>query len=157
MSDKNTQVQANRYETIKVETSGRVGIVHLHRPKELNALNVQLGHELLDALRSFDEDEAIGAMIVTGSERAFAAGAHIAEMARKTPMQLRAENYLGAFDEIARLSKPIIAAVSGYALGDGCELALLSDVIIAAESAKLGRREGMNAFLEKRAPVCSHR
>jgi enoyl-CoA hydratase len=157
MSDKNTQVQANRYETIKVETSGRVGIVHLHRPNELNALNAPLAHELLDALRSFDEDEAIGAMIVTGSERAFAAGADIAEMARKTPMQLRAENYLGAFDEIARLSKPIIAAVSGYALGDGCELALLSDVIIAAESAKLGQREGMIAFLEKRAPVFSHR
>jgi enoyl-CoA hydratase len=134
-----------------------VGIVHLHRPNELNALNAPLAHELLDALRSFDEDEAIGAMIVTGSERAFAAGADIAEMARKTPMQLRAENYLGAFDEIARLSKPIIAAVSGYALGDGCELALLSDVIIAAESAKLGQREGMIAFLEKRAPVFSHR
>ena len=98
----------------RLETAGRVGLVHLHRPKNLNALNAQLSRELLDALRSFDRDEAIGVMIVTGSERAFAAGADIEEMARKT--QLRAENYFGAFDEIARLSKPIIAAVSGLSL-----------------------------------------
>jgi enoyl-CoA hydratase len=122
-----------------LETAGRVGLVHLHRPKNLNALNAQLSRELLDALRSFDRDEAIGVMIVTGSERAFAAGADIEEMARKT--QLRAENYFGAFDEIARLSKPIIAAVSGYALGGGCELALLCDIIIAAESARFGQPE----------------
>jgi len=123
----------------RLETAGRVGLVHLHRPKNLNALNAQLSRELLDALRSFDRDEAIGVMIVTGSERAFAAGADIEEMARKT--QLRAENYFGAFDEIARLSKPIIAAVSGYALGGGCELALLCDIIIAAESARFGQPE----------------
>ena len=141
MADGNHSAQADRYETIKVEASGRVGLVHLHRPKNLNALNAQLSHELLDALRSFDQDEAIGAMIVTGSERAFAAGADIEEMARKTLVQLRAENYFGAFDEIARLSKPIIAAVSGYALGGGCELALLCDIIIAAESAQFGQPE----------------
>ena len=123
----------------RLETAGRVGLVHLHRPKNLNALNAQLSRELLDALRSFDRDEAIGVMIVTGSERAFAAGADIEEMARKT--QLRAENYCGAFDEFARLSKPIIAAVSGYALGGGCELALLCDIIIAAESARFGQPE----------------
>ena len=123
----------------RLETAGRVGLVHLHRPKNLNALNAQLSRELLDALRSFDRDEAIGVMIVTGSERAFAAGADIEEMARKT--QLRAENYFGAFDEIARLSKPIIAAVSGYALGGGCKLALLCDIIIAAESARFGQPE----------------
>jgi len=123
----------------RLETAGRVGLVHLHRPKNLNALNAQLSRELLDALRSFDRDEAIGVMIVTGSERAFAAGADIEEMARKT--QLRAGNYFGAFDEIARLSKPIIAAVSGYALGGGCELALLCDIIIAAESARFGQPE----------------
>jgi hypothetical protein len=93
MADGNNSAQADRYETIKVETSGRVGLVHLHRPKNLNALNAQLSHELLDSLRSFDQYEAIGAMIVTGSERAFAAGADIEEMARKTPVQLRAENY----------------------------------------------------------------
>jgi enoyl-CoA hydratase len=141
MSDGNNSAQADRYETIKVETSGRVGLVHLHRPKNLNALNARLSRELLDALRSFDQDEAIGAMIVTGSERAFAAGADIEEMARKTPAQFRAENYFGEFDEIARLSKPIIAAVSGYALGSGCELALLCDIIIAAEGAQFGQPE----------------
>jgi enoyl-CoA hydratase len=141
MSDGNNSAQADRYETIKVETSGRVGLVHLHRPKNLNALNARLSRELLDALRSFDQDEAIGAMIVTGSERAFAAGADIEEMARKTPAQFRAENYFGEFDEIARLSKPIIAAVSGYALGGGCELALLCDIIIAAEGAQFGQPE----------------
>ena len=118
-----------------------MGLVRLHRPKNLNALNAHLSQELLDALRSFDQNEAIGAMIVTGSERAFAAGADIAEMARKTTVQLRAENYFGAFDEIARLSKPIIAAVSGYALGGGCELALLCDIIIAADSAQFGQPE----------------
>jgi len=141
MDDGNKAAQADRYETIRVETSGRVGLAHLHRPKSLNALNAQLSRELLDALRSFDQDDAIGAMIVTGSERAFAAGADIEEMARKTPMELRAENYFGAFDEIARLSKPIIAAVSGYALGGGCELALLCDIIIASESAQFGQPE----------------
>ena len=141
MADGNNSAPTDRYETIKVETSGLVGLVHLHRPKELNALNDQLSWELLHALRSFDQDEAIGVMIVTGSERAFAAGADIGEMARKTPAQLRAENYFGAFDEIARLSKPIIAAVSGYALGGGCELALLCDIIIAAESAQFGQPE----------------
>ncbi|MBV8684745.1 MAG: enoyl-CoA hydratase/isomerase family protein, partial [Caulobacteraceae bacterium] len=118
------QSHGKAYETIKVEISGRVGLVHLHRPESLNALNAQLGRELLDALRAFDEDDGIGAMIVTGSDRAFAAGADIAEMARKTPVQFRNENYFGSFDEIARLSKPIIAAVSGYALGGGCELSL---------------------------------
>jgi enoyl-CoA hydratase len=141
MADGNNSAQVDRYETIKVETSGRVGLVHLHRPKNLNALNAQLSRELLDALRSFDQDEGIGVMIVTGSERAFAAGADIEEMARKTPVQLRAENYFGAFDEIARLSKPIIAAVSGYALGGGCELALLCDIIIAADNAQFGQPE----------------
>lgn len=141
MADGNNSAQVDRYETIKVETSGRVGLVHLHRPKNLNALNAQLSRELLDALRSFDQDEGIGVMIVTGSERAFAAGADIEEMARKTPVQLRAENYFGAFDEIAGLSKPIIAAVSGYALGGGCELALLCDIIIAADNAQFGQPE----------------
>ena len=141
MADENKSAQAELYETIKVETSGRVGVVHLHRPDVLNALNAKLSHELLAALRTFDQDETIGAMIVTGSERAFAAGADIAEMARKTPVQLRNENYFGAFDEIAKLSKPIIAAVSGYALGGGCELALICDIIIAAESAQFGQPE----------------
>jgi enoyl-CoA hydratase len=141
MPDGNNSARADGYETIKVETAGRVGLVHLHRPKNLNALNAQLSRELLDALRSFDQDEGIGVMIVTGSERAFAAGADIEEMARKTPVQLRAENYFGAFDEIARLSKPIIAAVSGYALGGGCELALLCDIIIAADNAQFGQPE----------------
>ena len=137
----NEPAKAGEYETIKVETSGRVGIVHLHRPKSLNALNAQLSHELLAALRAFDADPGIGAMIVTGSERAFAAGADIEEMAHKTPVQLQTENYFGAFDEIAKLTKPIIAAVSGYALGGGCELALLCDIIIAADTAQFGQPE----------------
>jgi enoyl-CoA hydratase len=141
MTDPINRTEAERYETIRLETSGRVGLVHLHRPKNLNSLNAQLSHELLDALRSFDHDEEIGAMIVTGSERAFAAGADIEEMARKTPVQLQEENYFGAFDEIAKLSKPLIAAVSGYALGGGCELALLCDIIIAADNAQFGQPE----------------
>jgi enoyl-CoA hydratase len=141
MADGINSVQADLYETIKVETTGRVGLVHLHRPKNLNALNAKLSRELLHALRTFDQNDAIGVMIVTGSERAFAAGADIEEMVRKTPAQFRAENYFGEFDEIAKLSKPIIAAVSGYALGGGCELALLCDIIIAAESAQFGQPE----------------
>ena len=133
--------ESERYETIKVETNGRVGLVHLHRPKSLNSLNARLSVELLDALRAFDQDEAIGAMIITGSDRAFAAGADVAEMVQKTTVQLQAENYFGAFDDIARISKPIIAAVSGYALGGGCELALMCDIIIAADSAQFGQPE----------------
>lgn len=141
MSETHDAAEGAAYETIKVETSGRVGVVHLHRPKSLNALNAQLCLELLQALRAFDADPDIGAMVITGSERAFAAGADIEEMAHKTPVQLQNENYFGAFDEIAKLAKPLIAAVSGYALGGGCELSLLCDIVLAAENAQFGQPE----------------
>ncbi len=141
-----SQQVANReeddhYETIKVDRRDRVGIVRLDRPKALNALNALLGDELLAALREMDADPTIGVMVITGSERAFAAGADIAEMSKKTSVTLATENYFGSFDEISRLVKPLIAAVSGYALGGGCELALLCDIVIASDTAQFGQPE----------------
>ena len=131
------------YETIDVRTeAGKVGIVTLNRPKALNALNDQLMTELGDALKAFDADEAIGCMIVTGSERAFAAGADIGAMAKYG----FADAYKGDFitrnwETIRGVRKPVIAAVSGFALGGGCELAMMCDFIIAAENAKFGQPE----------------
>lgn len=129
-------------ELITVRTEGRVGIVTLNRPKQLNALNDQLMDELGAALKAFDADEAIGCMIVTGSEKAFAAGADIGAMARYT----FADAYRGDFitrnwETIRSIRKPVIAAVSGFALGGGCELAMMCDFIIAAENAKFGQPE----------------
>ena len=131
------------YETIDVRTeAGKVGIVTLNRPKALNALNDQLMTELGDALKAFDADEAIGCMIVTGSERAFAAGADIGAMAKYG----FADAYKGDFitrnwETIRGVRKPVIAAVSGFALGGGCELAMMCDFIIAADNAKFGQPE----------------
>lgn len=129
-------------ELITVRTEGRVGIVTLNRPKQLNALNDQLMDELGAALKAFDADEAIGCMIVTGSEKAFAAGADIGAMARYT----FADAYRGDFitrnwETIRSIRKPVIAAVSGFALGGGCELAMMCDFIIAADNAKFGQPE----------------
>ncbi|MFO0993826.1 MAG: enoyl-CoA hydratase [Hyphomicrobiales bacterium] len=129
------------YEAIIVETRGSVGLVTLNRPKVLNALNEQLIRELAQALKAFDADPAVGAIVVTGGEKAFAAGADIREMRDKTYIA----NYLGRFlaewDAIAAQRKPLIAAVAGFALGGGCELAMICDIIIAAESAKFGQPE----------------
>ncbi len=131
----------NSPKTIIVERRQRVGLISLNRPKALNALNSQLAVETLAALKAFDADDRIGAMVITGSARAFAAGADIAEMAEKSFTDFYSHDFLGPWDEIKSISKPIIAAVGGYALGGGCGLALLCDFIIAAEDAQFGQPE----------------
>lgn len=130
------------YENIVVETHGKVGVIRLNRPKALNALNDQLMNELGQALLTFDSDEQIGCMIVTGNEKAFAAGADIAAMAGYTFMDVYKGEYITRNWELIRtIRKPIIAAVAGYALGGGCELAMMCDFIIAADTAKFGQPE----------------
>ena len=130
------------YETLIVETTGGVTLIRLNRPEALNALNSQLLAELSSALDIAEADTGIGCVVLTGSERAFAAGADIKEMADKTYAQMFATDFFGAFARrMEQFRKPVIAAVSGYALGGGCELAMLCDFIIAAESAKFGQPE----------------
>ena len=130
------------YEMILVETRGRVGLVRLNRPKQLNALNDALMNELGDALAEFDADEAIGAMIVTGSDKAFAAGADIGAMKDRGYMDVYKGEYITRnWERIKAIRKPIIGAVAGYALGGGCELAMMCDIIIAADTAKFGQPE----------------
>ena len=129
-------------ENILVSTDGAVGIITLNRPKALNALNAALLGELATQLETFDADPAIRCVIVTGSERAFAAGADIKEMAPQSYMDMFKSNFFAvAADRIAAVRKPVIAAVSGYALGGGCELAMLCDFIIASDTAKFGQPE----------------
>jgi enoyl-CoA hydratase len=135
------RASAPRYETILVERRERVGLITLNRPKSLNALNIQLSREVVAALRLFDADDNIGAIVIAGSPRAFAAGADIAEMADKTFAELQSRDIFAAWQEFLTIGKPIIAAVSGYALGGGCELALMCDFIIAAEDAHFGQPE----------------
>jgi len=129
------------YETLIVEVHDRVGLIRLNRPKALNALNSTLYRELGEALAAFDRDEAIGAMVITGSDRAFAAGADVAEMKEASPVDMIVRDYFSLFDAITRIKKPIIAAVSGYALGGGCELAMACDMIVASETAQFGQPE----------------
>jgi enoyl-CoA hydratase len=129
------------YENILVETKGRVGIVRLHRPQALNALNPALLEEFHRAVAAFEADANISCMIVTGSEKAFAAGADIKEMAEKNYIDAFMSNLAGAWDPPARARKPIIAAVAGFALGGGCEIAMMCDFIIAADNAKFGQPE----------------
>ena len=131
------------FETIEVHTeAGKVGIVTLNRPKALNALNDQLMDELGAALKAFDADPAIGCIIVTGSERAFAAGADIAAMAKYSFVDVYGGDYITRnWETIRSIRKPVIAAVSGFALGGGCELAMMCDFIIAADNAKFGQPE----------------
>ena len=129
------------YETIQVETKGRVGVIQLNRPQALNALNAQLVGELSAAIDAFEADGAIGCLIITGSDRAFAAGADIKEMADKSFLDAFMGDFVGNWDRAARCRKPIIAAVAGFALGGGCELALQCDLIIAADNAKFGQPE----------------
>lgn len=127
---------------VKVEVRGRVGILTLDRPKALNALNNELIDELAEAMRAFDADENIGAMVLTGSDKAFAAGADIGAMHEWGYMDVYKQDYLGGnWESLKRVRKPIIAAVAGYALGGGCELAMLCDFIIAADNAKFGQPE----------------
>jgi enoyl-CoA hydratase len=130
------------YENILVETRGRVGLVTLNRPKALNALNDKLMDELGAALLAFDGDEAIGAMVVTGSEKAFAAGADIGAMSTWSYMDVFKAEYISRnWETIKRVRKPVIAAVSGYALGGGCELVMMCDIVIASETARFGQPE----------------
>ncbi len=129
------------YNTILTETRGRVGIVTLNRPKAMNAFNLVMLGEVFDALESLDKDENINAIIVTGNEKAFAAGADIKEMAEASYVQMLTEERVQVWDRIRGIRKPVIAAVSGWALGGGCEFALSCDMIIASESAKFGQPE----------------
>jgi enoyl-CoA hydratase len=130
------------YQNILVSHDGAVAVITLNRPKALNALNSALLSELVSALEAIDADEMLHATVITGSERAFAAGADIREMAPKSYMDMYKENFFaGAADRIAAIRKPVIAAVAGYALGGGCELAMLCDFIIAADNAKFGQPE----------------
>lgn len=126
---------------IWTETRGAVGLITLNRPQALNALNHALLGELMEALAAFDADDAIGAMVITGSERAFAAGADIKEMAEASLAEMLANGFIELFDRLRRIKKPVIAAVCGLALGGGCELALACDMIVASETAKFGQPE----------------
>jgi len=128
------------YQTIIVETKGRVGIIRLNRPQALNALNAQVNADMTAAIDAFEADDAIGCVIITGSEKAFAAGADIKEMSGKSHMDVFKEDFPG-WDRLARMRKPVIAAVAGFALGGGCELAMQCDIIIAADTAKFGQPE----------------
>src|SRR5215510_10857770 len=127
------------YNFILAETRGRVGLITLNRPQVLNALNNQLMREVMDALEGFDKDEDIGAMVITGNEKAFAAGADIKEMADKNTLQMMDTDHVAVFGRIRTIQKPVIAAVSGWALGGGCEVAISCDMIIASDSAKFGQ------------------
>ncbi|WMY79242.1 enoyl-CoA hydratase [Citricoccus sp. I39-566] len=129
------------YETILTSTTGRVATITLNRPKALNALNLQLTEELLEAAEAFDADPEIGAIIITGSEKAFAAGADIKEMATHSFADVYAADLFGAWDRLAAVRTPVISAVAGHALGGGCELAMIADIIIAADNAKFGQPE----------------
>ena len=129
------------YETIITEARGKVGLITLNRSKALNALNSQVLSELIAALGAFDADSGIGAIVITGSEKAFAAGADIKEMQDKTYVDAFLEDLFSGWDSVGRVRKPLIAAVAGYALGGGCELAMMCDVIIAADNAKFGQPE----------------
>ena len=128
-------------EHILVETRERVALITLNRPKALNALNAALLAELDEALAEIDRDEAVGCTVLTGSERAFAAGADIREMSGKTYPDTYLEDLFAVGDRIARHRVPIVAAVAGYALGGGCELAMMCDIILAADTAKFGQPE----------------
>lgn len=129
------------YETIIVETRGKVGLITLNRPQALNALNAALLGEVNRALDAFEADREVGCIVITGSEKAFAAGADIKEMACLTYPQIYSDDQFGGWDRVANRRKPMIAAVAGFALGGGCEFAMMCDFIIAAENAKFGQPE----------------
>lgn len=129
------------YSVILAEIRGRVGLVTLNRPEAMNAFNPTLTRELMDALEAFDNDDSVGAMVVSGNQKVFAAGADIKEMAEKTAQQMADGDFIANFDRIRAIRKPVIAAVSGWALGGGCEVALACDMIVASETAKFGQPE----------------
>jgi enoyl-CoA hydratase len=129
------------FETILVETRGKVGLITLNRPQALNAINSTLIAELNQALDAFEADRAVGCVVLTGSEKAFAAGADIKEMQNHAYPQVYLDDFAAAVDRIAAQRKPMIAAVAGFALGGGCELAMMCDIIIAADTARFGQPE----------------
>lgn len=129
------------YETILTETRGRVGLITLNRPQALNALNDQLIADLNTALDGYEADDGIGCIVLTGSEKAFAAGADIKEMQSKSYIDAYRSDFIASWERVCRCRKPVIAAVSGFALGGGCELAMSCDFIIAADTAKFGQPE----------------
>ena len=133
--------EAPAYDTILVETKGEVGWITLNRPEALNALNIDVMHEVVHATQAFDADEAIGCIVLTGSTKAFAAGADIKQMQSMSYVDAYAGELFGKWDDLSSVRTPMVAAVSGYALGGGCELAMMCDLIVAADSAKFGQPE----------------
>jgi enoyl-CoA hydratase len=129
------------YQNLLTEIRGRVGVITLHRPQALNALNSALIAELNAVLNQYEADETIGAIVITGSEKAFAAGADIKEMQSKTYMDVYKGDFIGSWERVATCRKPVIAAVAGFALGGGCEMAMMCDFIICADNAKFGQPE----------------
>lgn len=129
------------YEAILTEVKDRVGLIRLNRPQQLNALNAQLMEEVAAALEEFDRDENIGCIVITGNERAFAAGADIKEMAGASAADMLTHDAISRWDRIKKIKKPIVAAVSGWCLGGGCEVAMACDIIVASESAQFGQPE----------------
>lgn len=129
------------YEMILIETRGRVGLITLNRPQVMNALNNQLMREAMDVLEAFDKNDTIGAMVITGNEKAFAAGADIKELMNKSIQQIMNTDHIAVFGRIRSIRKPVIAAVSGWVLGGGCEIAMSCDMIVASESAMFGQPE----------------
>ena len=129
------------YEMILTETHGRVGLITLNRPHVMNALNNQLMREAMDALEAFDKNDTISAMVITGNEKAFAAGADIKEIANKSVQQMMDTDHIAVFGRIRTIRKPVVAAVSGWTLGGGCEIAMSCDMIVASETARFGLPE----------------
>ncbi|KNB53167.1 enoyl-CoA hydratase [Streptomyces caatingaensis] len=129
------------YETILVERKGRTALLTLNRPKALNALNLQLMNEVVAAAEALDRDPEVGCVVITGSAKAFAAGADIKEMRPRSYMDMYLEDWFAAWDRLGRVRTPTVAAVAGYALGGGCELAMLCDILIAADTAVFGQPE----------------
>ncbi len=129
------------FQLIVVETHDRAGLIRFNRPQQLNALNGAVMDELVAACEMFDRDPELGAIVITGDERAFAAGADIKEMAGASPVDMLLDDRIGKWDRLRRIKKPLIAAVSGFCLGGGCELAMACDMILASESARFGQPE----------------
>jgi enoyl-CoA hydratase len=129
------------YQFVLVHREGRVGLVQLNRPDALNALSPDLMKELVDALEAFNQDDSIGAIVLTGGEKVFAAGADIKRMAEASAVDMLLMDQLARWDRIRKLHKPVIAAINGFALGGGCELAMMCDIIVAGENAKFGQPE----------------
>ncbi|WP_296107310.1 enoyl-CoA hydratase-related protein [uncultured Corynebacterium sp.] len=140
-SESTVQPDSAEYETVLVSQDGRVATVTLNRPRALNALNAALVRDLVDAVETLDTDPSVGVIVITGSEKAFAAGADIKEMKDRTFPEIRERRMFGELDRLRDVDTPIITAVSGYALGGGCELAMTGDIVLASETARFGQPE----------------